>query len=300
MLDRSILPMMIVPIQRDLRISDTQFGFLQGFAFAIFYCVAGLPLGLLVDRWSRRNVVILGVALWSVATVLSATASGFASLFVARIGVGVGEATLNPAAYSMMADLFPSNRLTRAVSVFTTGAMAGTGMAFIFGGALVSALSTHSATVLPLIGNRNSWQLAFLCAGAPGVILALLLFTVREPLRSAPAFLEVETATSRAMLQFMRRNWSLLSLHFGGFSLLSMALYGFFTWTPAFIVMQTGTRSRSINCCRWSMLSCVASRRNIYATSVPATPCSPRPWSMRCTCASQGKTRRVFRTACIS
>ena len=242
MLDRSILPMMIVPIQRDLKISDTQFGFLQGFAFAIFYCVAGLPLGLLVDRWSRRNVIIIGIALWSMATVLSATALGFASLFVARIGVGVGEATLNPAAYSMLADLFPSNRLTRAVSIFTTGAMAGTGMAFIFGGALVSALSTHSAVVLPLIGHRNSWQLAFLCAGAPGVILALLLFTIREPARSCSSFPEVETATLPAMLHFMRRNWILLSLHSGGFSLLSMALYGFFTWTPALLLRVYGER----------------------------------------------------------
>jgi MFS family permease len=235
MLDRTILPTMIGPIQRDLHITDTQFGLLQGFAFAIFYCIAGIPLGWLADRWSRRDLIATGIALWSMATLLSAGSSTFTYLFLARIGVGAGEATLNPAAYSMMADLFPSNRLTTAVSVFTTGAMAGTGVAFIVGGELVSLLAAHSGFQLPLIGHRTSWQVAFICAGAPGLLLALLLMTIREPARAVREGTKGESHSESfaALVQFLKQNRASLTFYFAGFSCLNMTLYGFMTWTPA-------------------------------------------------------------------
>jgi MFS family permease len=235
MLDRTILPTMIGPIQRDLHITDTQFGLLQGFAFAIFYCIAGIPLGWLADRWSRRNLIATGIALWSMATLLSAGSSTFTYLFLARIGVGVGEATLNPAAYSMMADLFPSNRLTTAVSVFTTGAMAGTGVAFVLGGELVSLLAAHSGFQLPLVGHRTSWQVAFICAGAPGLLLALLLMTIREPARAVSKGTNVDSHSESlaALIHFLKENRASLTLYFAGFSCLNMTLYGFMTWTPA-------------------------------------------------------------------
>jgi MFS family permease len=222
MLDRTILPMMIVPVQRDLKISDTQFGLLQGFAFAIFYCVAGLPLGWLVDRWSRRNIIVCGIAMWSMMTMLSGRASSFLYLFTARIGVGVGEATLNPAACSMMADMFSRGKLTRAVGIFTTGAMMGTGIAFLFGGKLLGVLGARSVITLPLIGPTRPWQVAFLAAGAPGIILALLMMTVHEPPR--PHASEGNSPTWAAVSVFLRARWTVLVLHFTGFSCLTMML----------------------------------------------------------------------------
>ena len=238
MLDRTILPMMIVPVQRDLKISDTQFGLLQGFAFAIFYCVAGLPLGWLVDRWSRRNIIVCGIALWSVMTMLSGMASSFLYLFAARIGVGVGEATLNPAAYSMLADMFSREKLTRAVGIFTTGAMMGTGLAFLFGGKLLGVLGARSLITLPLLGPTRPWQVAFLAAGSPGIILALLMLTVREP--SRPQFSEGNSPAWTAVSAFLRARWAALLLHFSGFSCLTMMLYGFMTWVPALFIRIDG------------------------------------------------------------
>jgi len=244
MLDRTILPMMIVPVQRDLKISDTQFGLLQGFAFAIFYCVAGLPLGWLVDRWSRRNIIVCGIAMWSMMTMLSGRASSFLYLFTARIGVGVGEATLNPAACSMMADMFSRGKLTRAVGIFTTGAMMGTGIAFLFGGKLLGVLGARSVITLQLIGPTRPWQVAFLAAGAPGFILALLMMTVHEPPR--PHASEGNSPTWAAVSVFLRARWTVLVLHFTGFSCLTMMLYGFMTWVPALFIRIYGMSPASV------------------------------------------------------
>ncbi len=241
MLDRTILPMMIEPVQHDLWISDTQFGLLQGFAFAIFYCVAGIPLGWMIDRASRRTIIALGIAGWSLMTMLSGRAPSFLYLFLARIGVGVGEATLNPAAYSMMADMFPREKLTRAVGIFTSGAMAGTGLAFLFGGALVSALATRPTITLPLLGPTRPWQIAFLGAGAPGLILALLMLTVREPRR--PLQRTVNSGSLTDLMTFLRNQWKLLALHFAGFSCLSIVLYGFMTWVPALFLRVYGLKA---------------------------------------------------------
>jgi MFS family permease len=240
MLDRTILPMMIEPVQRDLRITDTQFGLLQGFAFAIFYCVAGIPIGWMVDRGSRRSIIAVGIALWSLMTICSGMASSFLMLFLARIGVGVGEATLSPAAYSMMADMFSRARLTRAVGIFTSGAMLGSGIAFLFGGGLMSALAAHPYVELPLLGPARPWQVAFFAAGAPGLILALLMLTVREPAR--PQHRGGSQTSFAALFVFLRAQWSLLALHFTGFSCLSMALYGFMTWVPALFLRVYGLR----------------------------------------------------------
>jgi MFS family permease len=139
----------------------------------------------------------------------------------------------------MLADLFPRDKLTRAVSIFTTGAMMGTGIAFLFGAGLLSAFSKHPGMELPFLGAVHSWQVAFLIAGAPGLILSLMMLTVREPDRSrAPG----ESATWAALAQFFKRNWLLLSLHFSGFSFLGMALYGFMTWAPALLTRHYGLR----------------------------------------------------------
>ncbi|MGD0438366.1 MAG: MFS transporter [Bryobacteraceae bacterium] len=154
--DRQILSLLVSPIQRDLGASDTRMGLLQGLAFAIFYTLAGLPLGRLVDTRNRRNLVMAGVAVWSVFTSGCSVARSFLSLFLARMGVGVGEATLNPAAFSIISDYFPPERLATATSVFYLGALLGSGLAFAVGGSIVDAVMKMGTVHLPLLGSMAS------------------------------------------------------------------------------------------------------------------------------------------------
>ena len=138
--DRFILTLLIEPIKQDFNLSDTGVSLLVGFAFVIFYTFLGIPIGRLADRVNRRNLIVAGITLWSCMTALCGMARGFGSLFVARVGVGVGEAALSPAAYSMIADLFPPKKLGRALSVYTAGAFVGVGLALIVGGLVVQSV----------------------------------------------------------------------------------------------------------------------------------------------------------------
>ncbi len=134
-LDRFIISLLVGPIKRDLGISDVQFGVLNGFAFSVTYAVFGLALGFLADRYSRRWIIYAGVSFWSLATAACGLAQVYWQLVLARVGVGAGEATLGPGATSLLADLFPRERLTTAMSVFHVGTTVGAGMAYIIGGA---------------------------------------------------------------------------------------------------------------------------------------------------------------------
>src|SRR5271169_1284871 len=181
--DRQILSLLVGPMKRDLAISDTRIGLLQGVAFALFYGLMGLPLGHLADTRNRRNVIIVGVVLWSFLTGACSAAKSFWSLFVARMGVGVGEATLSPSAFSLISDYFPKEKLGVALSVYSMGIFIGSGLALIAGGSVVDAVIRMPVVTLPLLGAVAPWRFTFLIVGAPGLAIALLLYTVREPVR---------------------------------------------------------------------------------------------------------------------
>jgi MFS family permease len=182
-LDRQILNLMVGPIERDLGISDSQFAILTGGAFGIFYTIMGLPLGWLADRVSRKWIVATGIACWSVMTAACGLAGSFRHLMLTRIGVGVGEATLSPSAYSMLADYFDKARLPRAMSVYTCGIFIGAGTAMMLGGAVVSLVHNTPAIHLAAFGVTRAWQAVFVLVGLPGLLLALWLATLREPVR---------------------------------------------------------------------------------------------------------------------
>ncbi|MBO0859968.1 MAG: MFS transporter [Chloracidobacterium sp.] len=182
-IDRQILSMLVGPIRRDFKISDTGVGLLQGLAFVTFYTFMGLPVGWLVDRYSRRMIIGVGVFFWSMMTALCAAAGNFWTLFAARMGVGVGEATLGPAAMSMTADNFPKEKLGGALSVYAMGIFIGSGIAMIVGGAVTQHVAEMPAVTLPVLGEIASWRLTFLIVGAPGLLVGSLIYTVREPLR---------------------------------------------------------------------------------------------------------------------
>jgi MFS family permease len=181
--DRQILAFLVTPLKQDLHISDTEIGLLQGIAFAMFYAFFGLPMGMLADRFNRRNIVLAGLLVWSVMTTLSAAARSFWSLALARMGVGIGEAVINPCAFSLIADYFPKERLSSAMSVYMMGIQLGAGLALIIGGLVVHAISSMPPIDIPGYGLVAPWRLTFVAVGAPGLLIAILLATVKEPVR---------------------------------------------------------------------------------------------------------------------
>lgn len=235
--DRIILGFLVVPIKADLGVSDTAMGLLLGVAFSIFYALMGLPIGWLADRFSRRGIIALGVFLWSLATVACGLASSFLQLFIARIGVGIGEAALSPSAYSMIADYFPKEKLGRALSVFMSGAFYGAGLAFLVGGAALGLVFAMGNVDLPVLGIVKPWQLAFIIVGLPGVLVAAWVMTVQEPARRG---LTGKPVAPAEVIHFMRARQRLFSTHFVGFSLLSLVLVVVFTWAPTMFVRVHG------------------------------------------------------------
>jgi MFS family permease len=234
--DRQILSLLVSPIKQDLGISDTRIGILQGFAFALFYTVMGLPLGRIADTWSRRNLISIGVLFWSITTTLCSTAKSFWSLFLARMGVGVGEATLAPSAFSLLADYFTSRALATALSVYSMGIFLGSGLALVVGGMVVDATSRMPALNVPLLGQMASWRLTFLVVGGPGLLVALLVRTVREPLRRAAlrtAEGHVSKLTVAEVIVQLRLRWqSVVGIAFG-MVFQTTCLFGFNAWAPS-------------------------------------------------------------------
>lgn len=181
-IDRQMLTILAPDIKRDLGISDAGFGFLYGTAFGVFYSLFGIPLGKLADRWSRTRLLATGLAIWSAMTAFSGLAGNFMQIGIARIGVGVGEATAGPCGLSLLSDLFPPRRRATVIAIYSAGIYLGGGLALSIGTGLAHAWDhafPPGARPLPLAG----WQAAFLCLGLPGLAMALWVASLREPLR---------------------------------------------------------------------------------------------------------------------
>lgn len=233
-IDRQILALMIEPIRKDLAISDTQFSLLHGLAFSIFYATMGLPIARLADTRSRPAIISAGVFLWSLATAATGLGKTFLHVFVARMGVGVGEAALSPAAYSMIADMFPKKSLGRALAVYSVGSFIGGGLAYLIGGAVVAAVGEVESVNLPIIGAVRSWQVVFFAVGLPGILLAILFFlTVKDPPRAAD---HDPTLPLSAVAVFIGKNRAFFTAHYGGFTLTALALFALMSWTPAYLI----------------------------------------------------------------
>ncbi len=237
-IDRTILALMVGPIQRDLGISDTAMGLLHGIAFALFYCLLGIPIARLSDRHSRRWIIAVGMAIWSLMTALCGLAKTFWQLFAARVGVGIGEAALSPAAYSMIADLFPPERLGRALGIYSSGVFFGAGIAFIVGGTVVGAVATLGPIHVPLVGDVAAWQAVFFIVGLPGILFALVMLTVPEPVRRTPPASKGQPLS--AIVPFLKANAGAIAGHFLGFSLLAVVFNGFIAWAPTQLVRDFG------------------------------------------------------------
>jgi len=181
-IDRSILSILAEPIKADLGISDAQIGFLYGTVFAVFYALFGIPLGRLADVWNRKSLISIGLFFWSAMTALSGTARSFVSLSVYRIGVGVGEASASPSAFSMLGDYFPPRLRATALAIYSSGVYIGSGIGMFLGGWIVKSWDeAYPAGDAPF--DLSGWHVAFFVVGLPGLVMALWVWTLREPIR---------------------------------------------------------------------------------------------------------------------
>jgi MFS family permease len=183
--DRQVLSLLVDPIRAELGISDTQISLLLGTAFAVVYGIAGLPLGFLADRISRRNLIFAGIVVWSLGTIACGLSRHFGQIFASRIVVGLGEAALSPAAISLISDYFPPSRRGTAVGFFLSGIAMGNGVAILIGGGVLHAIELAPLTGT-FLGSFAPWRLVLLAIGAPGLVWALVILLIREPLRRAP------------------------------------------------------------------------------------------------------------------
>jgi len=242
-LDLGILSLLVEPIKHDLHLSDSQMGLLLGFAFACFYLGIGVPLAALVDLYSRRAILAVGLTLWSLMTVLTGVAQNFAQLFAFRAGVGAGESVNGPATYSLISDLFPREKLPRAIAVLNLGSMAGLGLSMVLGAVVIKALSHMTMPVLPVIGQMRPWQLVFVLVGAPGLLLALLMMSVTEPARRkvhGRAGTRAEAATMRECVAYIFANRRFFAPMFLGLAVSAIESGGINMWRPAFFQRTYG------------------------------------------------------------
>ena len=235
-IDRQILAMLVGPIKADLGVTDFELSLLNGLAFAVCFTVLGVwPVGQWADRGNRRNLAAAGVFLWSLMTAVCGRVTSYAGLFVARVGVGVGEATLAPAAYSMIADYVPPARRGRALGLFSMGIYLGIGVAIMVTGLVVQAVGSMPVMHWPVIGEVRGWQVAFLILGPPGMLVSLWLLTVREPARR-----EVAAATTGVRYADV---WRRIREHAGfyanlifGVSMLTLTFNAVAFWIPAHLL----------------------------------------------------------------
>ncbi len=224
-IDRQILAILLEPIKEDLQVSDTAMGFLTGFAFAVFYTVAGLPLARIADRWVRRSLIAISLATWSLMTAVSGLARNFTDLALARIGVGIGEAGASPPAHSLLSDYFPPEKRATVLALYASGIYVGVGLGFWLGG---------------WINDAYGWRTAFFVVGFPGVLMALLVrLTIREPVRGMSE--HYRTLTQRQQYTLGETWRFFISIPTGrrlafAAGLHAFVSYGLGAWIPAFFV----------------------------------------------------------------
>ncbi|HZD52794.1 MAG TPA: MFS transporter [Woeseiaceae bacterium] len=231
-LDRGILALLVEPIKADLGLSDVQMSLVMGFAFTFFYAIFGLPVARLVDRYSRKHILAAGVAIWGVMTAFCGLAANFWQLFLARVGVGVGETTSGPSAYSLLADYFSPQRLPRAIAGMNLGFVAGSGLAMIIGGAVIGAIGASQDVMLPGGITLRGWQVVLIVVGLPGLVVSALMLTVREPTRRGGAAKRERPLTE--VFRFLAFHWPVYVPMFVGLALRTVQMFGFTMWAPAF------------------------------------------------------------------
>ncbi len=246
-IDRQILVLLVEPIKKDLAVTDTQISLLTGLAFVMFYLFLSIPIARLADVHSRKLIVGIGVAFWSLMTVVCGMAQNYWHLFWARVGVGAGEACNGPATFSIIADSFPPEKLAKATSVISTGFFLGSGIALIVGGAVIQAVTGAGNITLPILGEMRPWQITFVIVGLPGLLVSALVFSVQEPKRRGMMALATaidgarrKSVPIREIFRFMAGDWRAYAPMYGGLGLRALTAFGMSVWLPSFFIRTYG------------------------------------------------------------
>jgi len=241
-LDRQLLSLVVTDVKSDLDLTDSQVSIILGFAFALFYTTMGIPIGRLADKKSRRTIIGIGITFWCFMTAATGIVKTYAQLFIARIGVGVGEATLSPSALSIISDYFPKEKRGTAMGFFNMGVSVGSGIALILGGQIVAYFADFPPIILPLVGQIYEWQALFIFIGIPGLLVALLMSTIKEPSRKGKMTLVNESGSSSEEISIkdtIRFIYQRKEAY--GWLFLSMACsvligYAFLSWLPTMYI----------------------------------------------------------------
>jgi MFS family permease len=239
--DRTILNFLMTPIKNDLALSDTEMGWIHGAAFGIVHTLMILPFGWHADRGARNWIITFGVAFWSLMTAACGLARNFAQLFVARRGVGIGEATLAASVAPLISDYFPRERRTLPLSIFSVVGAMGTGVAFLVGGALSALAKGGGSWSLPFAGELRPWQAIFVLVGLPGLVWALVTITVREPSRHRG-----EIVNTSGLIRLLRERANIIGPHFLGNVCFTIFAYGAGAWTPTVLARVHGWSQEQI------------------------------------------------------
>jgi MFS family permease len=242
--DRYILNLLLEPIRQALLLTDTQVSLAVGTGFASIYAFVGLPLGRLADRTNRRNLVIIGIIVWSAGTVGCALAGSFQSLIIGRIVVAVGEAGLAPAVFSMIADLFPPRLRGRALSLVMTGIVMGNAVSLLLGGALMGLAEAHAFSNWPWIGHLAPWRITLILVGLPGVIVACMVCAIAEPTRYGKSHEGAPPLRNFVRLIFVHRG-RLATLYLG-LAMFGVADFAFTMWKPTLFIRQFAFSSSQV------------------------------------------------------
>ena len=236
-IDRQALSLLIAPIKAEFDMSDTQVSLVIGLGFAIAYAIAGLPIGRLVDQWSRPALLSLGLTLWSVCTASCGLAGSFAQLALLRSGVGIGEATLTPTVISFLGDYFPPSKRGISFAVFAVSVYVGSGLSLVAGSAVLEALKGVVFVTVPVLGEVRPWQLVFLIIGLPGLLAVPLVLTLAEPRRQrGVARAAVPQGLSMVeVLAHYRRHWPAFLTQHAASTMMAMLFYGVSAWVPEFL-----------------------------------------------------------------
>ena len=238
--DRQVLNLLVEPIRLDLQVTDTQISFLQGLAFAVTYILMSVPLGRMVDKYNRVGIMIGGVLVWSATTIACGLSKTYSQLLFARFGVGAGEAALSPAAWSVLSDYFRPTKLALPISVYLMGPYLGAGLAMIAGAEVLDWSREVDEVSLPIVGVVAPWQATFIAVGLPGVLIAGLLATIREPKRKGRLGALTDVPGWRAVLRYMwQRKKVYAALHLG-VPFIVVMLYGLQGWTPTILLRVYG------------------------------------------------------------
>ena len=237
--DRTILTLLVGPIRASLNISDVEISLLHGFAFAVFYTVLGIPIARLADSRNRTVIISVGVFVWSIMSALCGLANSFLHMFLARVGVGVGEAALGPASNSIMADMFPPEKVAKPLSVYYSAMYLGSGLALIAGGAIIAVMPPID---LPVIGHLEPWQGLFVVVGLPGVLLVAFTATIREPVRKGVLKQQAVGAEMpmRDVIKYIRDRLSTYGNFIVGLTVSSMVWNGAAAWIPTYFIRTFG------------------------------------------------------------